>query len=146
VNRNEGRVAKRRSQAGAAATARLRARRRSGFAGQVLGRNPGPLGLARPEDAASFAEPLRRVFAELYRPAEDLSIDFHPASKYFVQRIEYRAETHPWFETMIYEPAVALLSNIARRVRRLQSGLVHLDLAYIALALFLLLVATHWIL
>lgn len=96
--------------------------------------------------AGSFAEPLRRVFAELYRPSEDLSIDFHPASKYFVQRIEYRAETHPWFETMIYEPAVAVLGHIARRVRRLQSGLVHLYLAYIALALFLLLVATHWFL
>ncbi|PYO57155.1 MAG: hydrogenase 4 subunit B, partial [Candidatus Rokuibacteriota bacterium] len=30
--------------------------------------------------ATAFAEPLRRVFAELYRPTEDLSIDFHPDS------------------------------------------------------------------
>jgi hydrogenase-4 component B len=37
--------------------------------------------------ATAFAEPLRRVFAAVYRPTEDLSIDFHPASKYFVQSI-----------------------------------------------------------
>jgi hydrogenase-4 component B len=95
--------------------------------------------------ASSFAEPLRRVFAELYRPSEDLSIDFHPASKYFVQSIEYRSETHPWFETVIYAPALGLLDRTARRVRRLQSGLVHLYLAYIALALFLLLLAARWL-
>ena len=28
--------------------------------------------------ATAFAEPLRRVFAELYRPTKELSIDFHP--------------------------------------------------------------------
>src|SRR5258708_40352177 len=29
--------------------------------------------------ATAFAEPLRRVFAELYRPTQELTIDFHPA-------------------------------------------------------------------
>ena len=57
--------------------------------------------------ATAFAEPLRRVFAELYRPTRDLSIDFHPASKYFVQSIEYRSEIHPWFERVLYDPLVA---------------------------------------
>jgi hypothetical protein len=41
--------------------------------------------------STAFAEPLRRVFAELYRPTQDLSIDFHPESRYFVQSIEYRS-------------------------------------------------------
>jgi hydrogenase-4 component B len=95
--------------------------------------------------AASFAEPLRRIFAELYRPSEDLSIDFHPASRYFVQSIEYKSETHPWLETLVSGPALRLLHRIAERVRLLQSGLVHLYLAYIAVTLFFLLLLTRWI-
>src|SRR3990170_6464648 len=54
--------------------------------------------------ATAFAEPLRRVFAELYRPTKELSIDFHPDSKYFVQSIEYRSEITPWFEKALYGP------------------------------------------
>jgi hydrogenase-4 component B len=94
--------------------------------------------------ATAFAEPLRRVFAELYRPSRDLSIDFHPESKYFVQSIEYRSEIHPWFERVLYDPLVRLLRAAAARVRRLQAGSVHLYLVYLALALLVLLTATRW--
>jgi hydrogenase-4 component B len=94
--------------------------------------------------ATAFAEPLRRVFAEVYRPTEDLSIDFHPASKYFVQSIEYRSGIHPWFERHLYAPALRLIRVIARRVRRLQAGSLHLYLAYMTLALLVLLVAARW--
>ena len=48
--------------------------------------------------ATAFAEPLRRVFAELYRPTKELTIDFHPESKYFVQSIEYKSNIYPLFE------------------------------------------------
>ena len=54
--------------------------------------------------STAFAEPLRRVFAELYRPTKELTIDFHPESKYFVQSIEYRSEIRPWFEEFLYDP------------------------------------------
>ena len=94
--------------------------------------------------ATAFAEPLRRVFAAVYRPTEDLSIDFHPASKYFVQSIEYRSEIHPWFERRLYAPALAFIRAVARRVRRLQAGSLHLYLAYMTLALLVLLVAARW--
>ena len=94
--------------------------------------------------ATAFAEPLRRVFAAVYRPTEDLSIDFHPASKYFVQSIEYRSEIHPWFERRLYAPALALTRAIARHVRRLQAGSLHLYLAYMTLALLVLLLAARW--
>ena len=63
--------------------------------------------------ATAFAEPLRRVFAELYRPTEDLSIDFHPESRYFVQSIAYRSQVHPWFERRLYAPVVSLLRRTA---------------------------------
>ncbi len=94
--------------------------------------------------ATAFAEPLRRVFAELYRPSQDLSIDFHPESKYFVQSIEYRSEIHPWFERVLYDPLLQGLRGAAGRVRRLQGGSVHLYLVYMTLALLVLLTVARW--
>ncbi len=94
--------------------------------------------------ATAFAEPLRRVFAEVYRPTQDLSIDFHPTSKYFVQSIEYRSEIDPWFERLLYAPMLGLMRAVATRVRRLQAGSLHLYLAYMTLALLVLLVAARW--
>ena len=90
--------------------------------------------------STAFAEPLRRVFAELYRPTQDLSIDFHPASKYFVQSIEYRSEIVPWFERYLYAPFVQCLYRWARPVRAIQSGSAHTYLAYLVAALLGLLV------
>ena len=94
--------------------------------------------------ATAFAEPLRRVFAELYRPTRDLSIDFHPESKYFVQSIEYRSEIHPWFERVLYDPLLRVLGIAATWVRRLQGGSVHLYLLYMTLALLVLLTVARW--
>jgi hydrogenase-4 component B len=94
--------------------------------------------------ATAFAEPLRRVFAELYRPTEDLSVDFHPESRYFVQSIAYRSEVHPWFERLFYAPVVTFLRRIAFRVRWLQGGSLHLYLLYMILALVTLLLVARW--
>jgi hydrogenase-4 component B len=94
--------------------------------------------------ATAFAEPLRRVFAELYRPTEDLAIDFHPESRYFVQSIAYRSAVHPWFERLLYAPVVGLLRRTAFRIRWLQGGSLHLYLLYMVLALIALLLVTQW--
>ncbi len=94
--------------------------------------------------ATAFAEPLRRVFAELYRPTKDLSIDFHPASKYFVQSIGYRSEIHPWFERVLYDPLLTMLRSMATWARRLQGGSLHLYLMYMALALLVMLTVARW--
>jgi len=93
--------------------------------------------------ATAFAEPLRRVFAELYRPSKELTIDFHPESKYFVQSIEYKSEITPWFEKVLYGPFVTFLHFTARQVRRLQSGSVHLYLVYVMAMLMMLLLAAR---
>jgi hydrogenase-4 component B len=95
--------------------------------------------------ATAFAEPLRRVFAELYRPTEDLSIDFHPESRYFVQSIAYRSGVQPWLERLLYPPVVAVLRRTALRVRWLQAGSLHLYLLYLSLALVGLLLMSRWI-
>ncbi len=94
--------------------------------------------------ATAFAEPLRRVFSEIYRPSKEVTIDFHPESKYFVQSIEYRSEITPWFDRVIYDPLLALIRFLARSVRRLQSGSLHLYLMLVALTLFVLLVVARW--
>ena len=85
--------------------------------------------------STAFAEPLRRVFAELYRPTQDLSIDFHPESRYFVQSIEYRSEIVPWFERYLYAPAIARVRLWALRARAIQSGSAHAYLTYLVIAL-----------
>ncbi len=90
--------------------------------------------------STAFAEPLRRVFAELYRPTKDLSIDFHPESRYFVQSIEYRSEIVPWFERYLYAPVIARLRLWALRTRAIQSGSAHAYLTYLVIALLGLLV------
>ena len=85
--------------------------------------------------STAFAEPLRRVFAELYRPTQDLSIDFHPESRYFVQSIEYRSEIVPWFERYLYAPLITRVRRWGIRARAIQSGSAHAYLAYLVIAL-----------
>lgn len=94
--------------------------------------------------ATSFAEPLRRIFAALYRPSKELSVNFHPESKYFVESIEYRSEITPWFEKMLYYPLINFIQMLSSAVRSLQSGSLHLYLAYVAFALLILLLIARW--
>ncbi|MCX6069214.1 MAG: hydrogenase 4 subunit B [Chloroflexi bacterium] len=94
--------------------------------------------------ATSFAEPLKRVFAELYRPTKELTIDTHPDSKYFVQSIEYKSAITPLFERLLYDPFLRLLKFTAWQVRRLQTGSLHLYLVYVTVILILLLLAARW--
>jgi hydrogenase-4 component B len=95
--------------------------------------------------ATAFAEPLRRVFAELYRPTKELSIDFHPDSKYFVESIEYKSEITPLFDRWFYDPFLRFVRFISSQVQRLQAGSVHLYLVYLAVTLAVLLLAARWL-
>ena len=95
--------------------------------------------------ATAFAEPLRRVFAEIYRPMKELTVDFHPGSKYFVRSIEYRSEITPWFDQSLYRPFLESATFVAQQVRRLQAGSLHIYLLYIAMVLGLLLVVARWL-
>jgi hydrogenase-4 component B len=94
--------------------------------------------------ATAFAEPLKRVFAQFTRPTKELTIDFHPESKYFVQSIEYHSEITPWFEKYLYNPLIGALQFSARHVRQLQSGSLHLYLLYICVIMVVLLAVARW--
>jgi hydrogenase-4 component B len=89
--------------------------------------------------AAAFANPFKRVFNVLYRPVKELSIEFHPESRFFVQSIYYRNEARSIFEEAIYGPLMTVVRSVAERVRGLQSGHVNLYLLYILTALVVLL-------
>jgi hypothetical protein len=95
--------------------------------------------------ATAFAEPLRRVFAELYRPTKELSISFHPDSKYFVESIEYKSEITPLFDRLLYDPFMRMVQFVSRLVQKLQAGSLHLYLLYIAILLIILLLSARWL-
>ena len=94
--------------------------------------------------ASAFAEPLRRVFAELYRPTQDLTVNVHPDSPHFVQSISFTSEVTPWFEQVIYDPIIRACRAVAVTVRRLQTGSAHLYLVYVLVALMATLASVWW--
>jgi hydrogenase-4 component B len=90
--------------------------------------------------ATAFANPFKRVFDFFYRPTTRLDIEFHPESRFFVHRIEYKSPTRSIFHDWLYRPALDLLRASARAAGALQSGNPNLYLAYILAALLLMLV------
>jgi hypothetical protein len=94
--------------------------------------------------ASAFAEPLRRVFAELYRPTQDLAVNVHPDSRYFVESITFTSDVQPWFEHILYAPVVRACRAAAITVRRLQSGSLHAYLVYVVVALLAALAFVWW--
>lgn len=93
--------------------------------------------------ATAFAEPLRRVFAAVYRSLEDVTVDYHPDSKYFVHRIHYASELRQSFAAYVYDPLLAAVRIVATLVRRLQSGSVHAYLLYLSIAVLIFLVTAR---
>ncbi len=95
--------------------------------------------------AASFAEPLRRVFRGIYRPTQEVAVETHPASRYFVRSITYRGDLAPWLEQALYGPIIRAVRAISLRTRKLQTGSLQTYLALLPLALLLLLLVARWI-
>jgi len=90
--------------------------------------------------ATAFANPFKRVFDFFYRPTKHLDIEFHPESRFFVERIEYENPARSIFHDWLYRPALDLLRAGARAAGALQSGSANLYLAYILAALLMMLV------
>ena len=91
--------------------------------------------------STAFAEPLRRVFDQLYRPNEDMAVGVvHPESPYYIQSVTYKTTIHPWFQRVLYDPLVRGIERMAAWTRRLQSGSVNAYLGYIVFVLVVLLV------
>jgi hydrogenase-4 component B len=89
--------------------------------------------------ATAFANPFKRVFDFFYRPTKQLDIEFHPESRFFVERIEYENPTRSIFDEWLYRPLLGALRRTAHRVRAIQSGSASLYLTYILAVLLLML-------
>ncbi|HZF05786.1 MAG TPA: proton-conducting transporter membrane subunit [Patescibacteria group bacterium] len=89
--------------------------------------------------ATAFADPFTRVFDFFYRPATRLDVDVHPESRFFVRRIRYENPTRFIVDEWLYRPVVRVLRAAARRAAVVQSGSPNLYLAYVLVALLLLL-------
>jgi hydrogenase-4 component B len=84
--------------------------------------------------STAFSKPLRRVFAQVYRP--DRTVDALPVDQpYFPRSISYRSVRTTSFEKFLYRPAVDAIVSTGHRLRRLQTGNIQVYLLYVFLAL-----------
>ena len=91
--------------------------------------------------AASFAEPVQRVFDDVLRPVHDLDLS-HPAeSRYYIESATYHGAVGDVVERALYAPAIRAAGRWGRIARGLQPGSVHRYLGYGFAALVLVLVA-----
>jgi hydrogenase-4 component B len=89
--------------------------------------------------ATGFVQPIKRVFATIYRPTIKLETEFLEQSRYFARRKRFEFHIEPVFQRYLYDPLVALFTVVADRLRIIQAGSLHLYLVYIFVTLVLLL-------
>ena len=95
--------------------------------------------------AAAFAEPLKRVFTGFYRPTQEVTVDVHPVSPYFVRAMTLRADFAPWIEQAMYGPLIRAAHRLSNHTGRLHTGSIHWYLALLPVALVLLLLVARWV-
>jgi hydrogenase-4 component B len=93
--------------------------------------------------ATAFSKPLRRVFAQVYRP--DRTVEVSPVGRrYFASSVSYRSVRTTSFERSLYRPTVDAIVATGHRLRRLQTGNIQVYLLYIFLALIGVLIFTRF--
>ena len=88
--------------------------------------------------ATGFSKPIRMIFSTIYRATHEVEIS-PETSPYFRPQITYELRTESVFLKYLYEPAAGLVLRSARMFRRIQTGHIQSYLAYIFIALVLLL-------
>jgi len=88
--------------------------------------------------ATAFTKPLRIIFKNIYMPRKDIKISYI-IKPFFAREIVYGSDITPVFESYLYRPFSRALHATAHRIRRLQSGSLHLYLGYILVTLVTLL-------
>jgi hydrogenase-4 component B len=93
--------------------------------------------------STSFSKPLRKVFAQVYRP--ERTVEVLPVDQsYFPVSISYHSVRTTSFERSLYRPAVDAIVATGHRLRRLQTGNIQVYLLYIFLALIGVLIFTRF--
>jgi hydrogenase-4 component B len=88
--------------------------------------------------ATAFSKPLRMIFAALFRPRREIQAEYE-VSPYYPKAIYFESEIESTFEKRIYRPLSHGILWAAAKMRWLQSGSIHLYLAYVFVTLILLL-------
>ncbi len=89
--------------------------------------------------ATGFTQPIKQVFDMIYRPTVKLETEMLEESRYFAKRMRFETHISPVFQRYLYDPIVRVLQGLADRVRVIQSGSLHVYLAYIFVTLLVLL-------
>jgi len=87
--------------------------------------------------ATSFAEPLQRVFDNILRPEQDVSVTPVAESRYLVERVGYEQRVDDVVETRFYQPLLAMGAAWGEWGRRLAPGSVHRYVGYVFGALLI---------
>jgi hydrogenase-4 component B len=111
-----------------------------------FGRRLGPVwdcglpGLSKENEytATAFSKALRMIFSVLYKPRREIQAVFD-ISPYFPKEIRFESEIEPTFEKRLYAPLQEFIFRFSGRMRTIQAGSIHAYLAYIFVALVLLL-------
>lgn len=89
--------------------------------------------------ATSFSKPILIIFRRLFQPRREIKKQYK-LPPYFTSTIKYKSSIKPIFEDVLYRPANNLFLGISRKIRILQSGSIHIYLAYIFITLVIMLV------
>ncbi|MBI1742130.1 hydrogenase 4 subunit B [Candidatus Acetothermia bacterium] len=88
--------------------------------------------------ATGFSKPIQLIFKSIYQPRKEIEIETD-VSSYVHKRIRYELQIESPFEKYFYQPVSAFVLKISAIVRRIQTGSINTYLAYIFIALVILL-------
>ncbi len=90
--------------------------------------------------ADSFAQPIARIFTPVLQ--YHLTVDISGQDRrHFPEKIVVQPDMVSLLETKVYGPAARIVNNLSRLVAKLQAGSIHLYLAYVCVALIVLIVS-----
>ncbi|HLA69832.1 MAG TPA: hydrogenase 4 subunit B [Bacteroidota bacterium] len=93
--------------------------------------------------AAGFSKPIRMIFSSVLRATHEIEVS-EDVSPYFQPRIRFELRTESVFEQYLYRPVLNFVLRGARAIRQIQTGHIQSYLAYIFIALIILLWLTRW--
>jgi hydrogenase-4 component B len=88
--------------------------------------------------ATGFSKPIRLIFKNIYQPRKQVEIETD-VSSYVHKRIRYELQIEAPFEKYFYGPLSTLIMRASRGIRQIQTGSINVYLAYIFIALVILL-------
>ena len=94
--------------------------------------------------ATGFSKPIRMIFSSILRATHEIEVS-EDVSPYFQPRIRYELRTESVFEQYLYRPVLNAFLRSSRVIRQIQTGHIQSYLAYIFIALIILLWLTRWV-